>query len=72
MLWASDGAMGRMYDVLAIWKETYGTKVSGAALTGGHNLQEANPTGVLGELLPFLSGARVATRRLLRICLEIR
>ncbi|HMA11309.1 MAG TPA: alpha/beta hydrolase, partial [Steroidobacteraceae bacterium] len=36
VLWASDGAMGRMYDVLGIWKETYGTKVTGAALTGGH------------------------------------
>jgi len=56
VLWASDGAMGRMYDVLGIWKETYGTKVTGTGLTGGHNLQEANPTGVLGQLLPFLSG----------------
>ena len=56
VLWASDGAMGRMYDVLGIWRDTYGTKVTGAPLTGGHNLQEANPTGVLGELLPFLAG----------------
>ena len=55
VLWASDGAMGRMYDVLGIWKNGYGTKVTGAALTGGHNLQEANPSGVLGQLLPFLS-----------------
>jgi hypothetical protein len=45
-----------MYDVLGIWKETYGTKVTGAPLTGGHNLQEANPSGVLGQLLPFLAG----------------
>jgi haloacetate dehalogenase len=56
VLWASDGAMGRMYDVLGIWKETYGAKVTGAPLTGGHNLQEANPSGVLGQLLPFLAG----------------
>ena len=55
VLWASDGAMGRMYDVLGIWKD-HGTKVTGKALTGGHNLQEANPAGVLGELLPFLAG----------------
>jgi haloacetate dehalogenase len=55
-IWASDGAMGRMYDVLGIWKETYGTKVTGVGLTGGHNLQEANPAGLLGELLPFLAG----------------
>jgi haloacetate dehalogenase len=55
VLWASDGAMGRMYDVLGIWKE-YGTRVTGKALTGGHNLQEGNPAGVLAELQPFLAG----------------
>ncbi|MET0290714.1 MAG: alpha/beta hydrolase [Steroidobacteraceae bacterium] len=55
VLWASDGAMGRMYDVLGIWKER-GTQVTGAALTGGHNLQEANPEGVLAQLKPFLAG----------------
>jgi len=54
VLWASDGAMGRMYDVLKIWKER-GRKVTGAALTGGHNLQESNPTGVLAQLQPFLA-----------------
>jgi haloacetate dehalogenase len=57
VLWASDGAMGRMYDVLGIWKER-GAQVTGAALTGGHNLQEGNPDGVLRELLPFLAGSR--------------
>ena len=46
--------MGRMYDVLGIWKER-GTQVTGAALTGGHNLQESNPDGVLAQLLPFLA-----------------
>jgi len=55
VLWASDGAMGRMYDVLRIWKDR-GRKVTGAALTGGHNLQEANPNGVLAQLQPFLAG----------------
>jgi haloacetate dehalogenase len=54
VLWASDAAMGRMYDVLGIWKER-GTQVTGAAMTGGHNLQEANPVGVLAQLLPFLA-----------------
>jgi haloacetate dehalogenase len=54
VLWASDGAMGRMYDVLKIWKDR-GTQVTGTALTGGHNLQEGNPTGVLAQLLPFLT-----------------
>ncbi|HXC58826.1 MAG TPA: alpha/beta hydrolase [Steroidobacteraceae bacterium] len=55
VLWASDGAMGRMYDVLGIWKD-HGTQVTGAPLTGGHNLQEANPAGVLAQLQPFLAG----------------
>lgn len=54
VLWASDASMGRMYDVLGIWKER-GTQVTGAAMTGGHNLQEANPVGVLAQLLPFLA-----------------
>lgn len=54
VLWASDAAMGRMYDVLGIWKER-GTQVTGAGLTGGHNLHEGNPSGVLAELLPFLT-----------------
>ena len=55
VLWATDGAMGKMYDVLGIWKD-YATKVTGAGMTGGHNLQEANPAGVLAELQPFLAG----------------
>ncbi len=55
VLWASDAAMGRMYDVAGIWKER-ATQVTGVALTGGHNLQEQNPAGVLGQLEPFLAG----------------
>jgi haloacetate dehalogenase len=55
VLWATDGAMGRMYDVLGIWKD-HGTQVTGAGLTGGHNLQQANPAGVLAQLQPFLAG----------------
>lgn len=54
-LWASDGAMGRMYDVLDIWKG-YASNVAGSGITGGHNLQEANPAGVLEKLVPFLKG----------------
>jgi haloacetate dehalogenase len=54
-LWASDAAMGRMYDVQGIWKD-YATSVTGAGVTGGHNMQEGNPAGVLELLLPFLAG----------------
>jgi haloacetate dehalogenase len=54
-LWAERGAMGRLYDVIGIWKE-YATNVSGKGLPGGHNLQEDSPNEVLAELLPFLKG----------------
>jgi haloacetate dehalogenase len=45
--------MGRIFDVLAIWKEK-GVNVSGKGLPGGHNLQEEIPDQVLAELRPFL------------------
>jgi haloacetate dehalogenase len=52
-LWAERGAMGRLYDVMAVWKE-YAANVSGKGLPGGHNLQEDSPNEVLAEVLPFL------------------
>lgn len=55
VLWASDAAMGRMYDVAGIWKQR-ATQMVGTALTGGHNMQEQNPAGVLAQLQPFLAG----------------
>jgi haloacetate dehalogenase len=55
VLWAKNGAMGRMYDVLGIWKER-GTQVTGAAMPGGHSFQETHPEETLAQLLPFLAG----------------
>ena len=52
-LWGLKGPMGRIYDVLAIWKER-GVNVTGKGLGGGHNLQEDVPNEVLAELRPFL------------------
>ena len=54
-LWGARGAMGRLYDVLAIWRE-YGSNVAGRGLPGGHNLQEEEPVWeeVLTELSAFL------------------
>src|SRR5687768_2931211 len=52
-LWGLKGPMGRIFDVLAIWKEK-GLNVSGKGLPGGHNLQEEIPDVVLTELRPFL------------------
>ena len=47
--------MGRLYDVMSVWKE-YATNVKGKGLPGGHNLQEDSPKEVLAELFPFLKG----------------
>jgi haloacetate dehalogenase len=55
-LWGLKGPMGRIYDVLAIWKGK-GVNVNGKGLPGGHNLQEEIPAEVLAELRPFLLGA---------------
>src|SRR5262245_47640813 len=52
-LWAERGAMGRLYNVISIWKE-YAVNVSGKGLPGGHNLQEDSPKEVLAEVISFL------------------
>jgi haloacetate dehalogenase len=52
-LWAAAGAMGKLYDVLGIWKEE-GVKVSGKGLPGNHSLQESAPKETLAELQAFL------------------
>jgi haloacetate dehalogenase len=54
-LWGLKGPMGRIFDVLAIWK-TKAVNVSGKGLGGGHNLQEDVPEEVLAEIRPFLKG----------------
>jgi haloacetate dehalogenase len=54
-LWAANGAMGRLYDVLKIWKEE-GTHVSGKGMPGNHSLQESAPKETLAELQAFLRG----------------
>jgi haloacetate dehalogenase len=53
VLWAQKGAMGRLYDVMAIWRER-GTRVTGKPLPGGHNLQEDVPDLVLAEIQALL------------------
>ena len=54
-LWAASGAMGRLYDVLKIWKDE-GVNVSGKGLPGNHSLQESAPKETLAELQQFLKG----------------
>jgi haloacetate dehalogenase len=53
VLWGERGAMGRLYDVMPIWRER-GANVTGKGLPGGHNLQEELPEQVLAELRSFL------------------
>jgi hypothetical protein len=45
--------MGRIYDVLPIWKER-GTKVTGKGPPGGHTLQEDVPDQVIAEINTML------------------
>ena len=52
-LWGLKGPMGRIFDVLAIWKEK-GVTVTGKGVAAGHNVQEDAPAEVLAELRPFL------------------
>jgi haloacetate dehalogenase len=54
VLWAENGAMDRLYDVLAIWGERART-VTGKGMPGGHNMQEGAPVEVLAELRRFLA-----------------
>jgi haloacetate dehalogenase len=53
-LWADGGAMAKLYDVLAIWRER-ARNVIGKGMPGGHNMQEGAPTELLAELQRFLS-----------------
>jgi haloacetate dehalogenase len=46
--------MGRIFDVLTIWKER-GVKVTGQLLPGGHTLQEDVPEEFLAAVRAFLN-----------------
>jgi haloacetate dehalogenase len=52
-LWAAKGAMGKLYDVLSIWKDE-GVNVTGKGLPGNHSLQESAPKETLAEIQQFL------------------
>lgn len=53
-LWATGGSIGKIFDVMAIWKDRAQT-VTGKQLSGGHSLQEDAADAVLAELTPFLA-----------------
>lgn len=52
VLWAEQGAMGSLFDVLATWKER-AVDVRGKQLPGGHNLPDLSPKEVTAELEAF-------------------
>ena len=56
VLWGAKAPMGRLYDMLAIWRERAAT-VSGRSLPTGHTLQEDAPALVAAEVRAFLKGA---------------
>jgi haloacetate dehalogenase len=53
-LWGAKAPMGRLYDVLAIWRER-AAQVSGKAMPAGHTIQEDDPAGTLAEIRAFLA-----------------
>ena len=53
VLWSQRGTVGRLYDVMAIWRQ-HAVNVVGRALAAGHFLPEEVPDETLAELLPFL------------------
>ena len=53
-LWGAKAPMGRLYDVLAIWRER-AAQVSGKGMPAGHTIQEDDPAGTLAEIRAFLA-----------------
>jgi len=54
VIWGSNAPMGRIYDVLATWKDR-AVKVTGKGLAAGHTVQEDAPTEFLSEVVSFLT-----------------
>jgi haloacetate dehalogenase len=55
LLWGANSLVGRLYDVLAVWRER-ATNVSGKPLNCSHWLPEELPNETLAELKTFLAG----------------
>lgn len=53
-LWGAKAPMGRLYDVLAIWKDR-AVNVTGKPMPAGHNIQEDDPAGTLAEIRRLLA-----------------
>ena len=53
VLWGERGTVGRLYDVMKIWRE-HAVDVTGKGLPAGHFLPEEVPDETLSALLSFL------------------
>jgi haloacetate dehalogenase len=53
VLWAGNAAMGRMYDVLGIWRME-ATAARGKAMPGGHSFHSEYPAETYAEPKTFL------------------
>lgn len=54
VLWGAHGAVGRSFDVLALWRER-ADRVAGGALPCGHYIPEEAPAELLAEALSFFN-----------------
>jgi len=57
VLWGERGTVGRLYDVMKIWRE-HATNVTGKSLPAGHFLPEEAPEETLAAIEPFLAGGQ--------------
>jgi haloacetate dehalogenase len=53
-LWSTRGPIGRLFDVMSIWKDYSKGPVTGKGLDGGHYLQEDVANDVFAEISAFL------------------
>jgi haloacetate dehalogenase len=54
VLWGEGGAVGRCFDVAALWRAA-ASRFSGRALPGGHYIAEEQPEALLAEAFDFFS-----------------
>jgi len=56
VLWGEKGNVGKMFDVMTIWRERASTTVRGRSMPSGHNIQLDASEQLLTELRGFLRG----------------
>jgi haloacetate dehalogenase len=52
-LWGGKGAIGKLWNVLEVWRGYADSSVQGRPLDSGHYLAEEQPEEALGEMLRF-------------------